>query len=202
MTSAKSPAAPPTPPGSVSGSTPAKVTCTPVTKTSVALVLNQGSKLPMNSVTVTTVSPSLSSTSSSPSMTASHSPNSATPPGHQDVLRLLARNSQLPINVGNSAITITKTPRVAQSQPATSVAPMSPTPVSVSLTRTGSNQVFNLGSIGGNSGVPVVLSSQPGVMLTTHPPQGSVVLTGVPGTVTRVDNGDFWIHYFWGRMIL
>ena len=176
----KSVSAPVTPPGA------SAVKVTPVTAATkpspVALVLNQGSKLPMHNMTVTTVSPS-SSSSSPPSHSSSHSPNSVTPPGpgHQDVLKLLARNSQVPI--GNSAITITKTPRVTQSHPATSVAAISPTPVSVSLTRTGSNQVFNLSSIGGTA-MPVVLTSQPGVMLATHPPQGSVVLTGMAGHQT------------------
>ena len=184
-TNGKSVSAPVSPPGaSVPVSVGSAVKVTPVTKPSpVPLLLNQGSKLPMhNMTTVTTVSPS-SSSSSPPSHSSSHSPNSVTPPGpgHQDVLKLLARNSQVPI--GNSAITITKTPRVTQSHPATSVAAISPTPVSVSLTRTGSNQVFNLSSIGGTA-MPVVLTSQPGVMLATHPPQGSVVLTGMAGHQT------------------
>lgn len=141
--------------------------------------------------------PSPSASSSTP---ASLSPASITPPGHQDVLRLLARSSQLPLScplpVGNSAITITKTPRLSQPHhiPST-VASVSPTPVSVSLTRTGSNQVFNLGpalSNGGPSsgcvtsiaGVPMVFTSQPGMVLTTGghgPGPGSVVLTGLAG---------------------
>ena len=138
-----------------------------------------------------TPSPSASSASSS-STPATHSPNSITPPGHQDVLRLLARSSQLPINVGHSSITITKTPRTSQPHhvPST-VASVASTPVSVSLTRTGSNQVFNLGAAmtpGGSgsvtsiAGVPMVLTSQPGMVLTTggHAPS-SVVLTGLAG---------------------
>ena len=192
MTSSKS--APPTPPGPSPGSVSvsAKVTgqnvaTPPSTKASpVALVVNQAStKMPVQKLaSVTTVSPSSSSSSSI--TPGSHSPNSVTPPGgHQDVLRLLARNSQVPINVGNSAITITKTPRVPQTQPsAPSIASVSPTPVSVSLTRTGSNQVFNLSAVGGTgamTGVPVVLSSQPGVMLAAgQTGQGGVtVLTGM-----------------------
>jgi len=189
--------APPTPPGQSPGSVSVSTKVTgqnavtqPSTKASpVALVANQTStKQPAQRLaSVTTVSPSSSSVSSSTSVTTgSHSPNSMTPPGgHQDVLRLLARNSQLPINVGNSAITITKTPRVPQTQPpAPSIASVSQTPVSVSLTRTGSNQVFNLSAMGGGgpmTGVPVVLSSQPGVMLAAgQAGQGAVtVLTGM-----------------------
>ena len=138
------------------------------------------------SVSVSPVSSSAaSSVSSSPASLApsagSHSPSSMTPPGgaaasgagHQDVLRLLARSSQLPINVGSGAITITKTPRPvaqpSQLQAAASVASAAPAvssvPVSVSLTRTGGSsqqQVFNLSSV-------------PGVVLSSAQP-GSVVL--------------------------
>merc|ERR1719425_149988 len=98
-------------------------------------------------------------------------------PGHspspgQDVLRLLGAG-QLPISVGNSAITITKTPRVSLSGPSTHPqmsfpVSVSSTPVSLSLTRAGTSQVFSLGSLGG------------GVVLSSHPPQGSVVLQGMP----------------------
>merc|ERR1719425_51554 len=98
---------------------------------------------------------------------ASHSPS----PG-QDVLRLLGAG-QLPISVGNIAITITKTPRVSLSGPSTHPqmsfpVSVSSTPVSLSLTRAGTSQVFSLGSLGG------------GVVLSSHPPQGSVVLQGMP----------------------
>ena len=217
MTSSKS--APCTPPGSVS--TPSgsqSKNSLPTTKPSPLpqlVPITQSTKLPlgavhkMTSVTSTvsshsapnsaTPSPSASSSASS-STPATLSPNSITPSGPQDVLRLLARSSQLPLScplpVGNSAITITKTPRVSQPHhiPST-VASVSPTPVSVSLTRTGSNQVFNLGpaltnggpssgSVTSIAGVPMVFTSQPGMVLTTGghgPGPGSVVLTGLAG---------------------
>jgi len=90
---------------------------------------------------------------------SSHSPN----PG-QDVLRILG------------STTITKTPRVSHSgsntHPQMSFPVSVPsTPVSLSLTRAGSGQMFSLGG-----GVPVVLSSQHNVVISGHPPQGSVVL--------------------------
>ena len=192
MTGCSSKSAPTTPPGHNSSITP------PAPNTnSVALVVNQNSKMPIQKVAVTTVSPS----------SAQSSPASISPQ-HQDVLRLLAKNSQLPINVGNSAITITKTPRpVSQvtsggqsSSSVTSPAPVlpSPAPVSVSLTRTSHNntstqqqqqqqQVFNLNpGASAAAAVPVVLSSQPGVMLSSNTPQGSVVLTNLPPGVAGV----------------
>ena len=167
---------PPTPPGAGVSS---KAATSPSSKaSSVSLVVNQPAKAPKTTdkTAVTNVSPSSSSTSL---VTASLSHSPPGPGHHQDVLRLLARSSQLPISVGNSAITITKTPRVSQSPQTTGHAsPSSNTPVSVSLTRTGSNQVFNLSA--GAGGLPVVLNSQPGVMLSTHPQQGSVLLHGQP----------------------
>lgn len=217
MTSSKS--APTTPPGgarltpvsvsSSSGNQPKN--SLPVTKPSPLphlVPLTQTAKLPLGAVhkmtsVTSTVSSHSAPNSATPSPSASsahspatHSPNSITPPGHQDVLRLLARSSQLPLTVGNSAITITKTPRVSQPHhvPHT-VASVSPTPVSVSLTRTGSNQVFNLGpaltnggpssgSVTSIAGVPMVFTSQPGMVLTTGghgPGPSSVVLTGLAG---------------------
>lgn len=106
-------------------------------------------------------------------VSANHSPS----PG-QDVLRLLG-SGQLPISVGNSAITITKTPRVSLSGPSTHPqmsfpVSVSSTPVSLSLTRAGTSQVFSLGSLGG------------GVVLSSHPPQGSVVLQGMPSQTNNV----------------
>ena len=154
---------PPTPPGASN-----KAATSPSSKAggSVAVLVNSAAK---------TAGTNTVSTSSTSLVTASLSP----PGHHQDVLKLLARSSQLPISVGNSAITITKTPRVSQSPQTTGHAsPSSNTPVSVSLTRTGSNQVFNLSA--GAGGLPVVLNSQPGVMLSTHPQQGSVLLHGQP----------------------
>lgn len=222
MTSSKS--APCTPPGGAQ--TPGSVSAPsgsqsknslPTTKPSPLpqlVPITQSAKLPLGAVhkitsVASTVSshsapnsaiPSPSASSSNHSSASSSTPASITPPGHQDVLRLLARSSQLPLScplpVGNSAITITKTPRLSQPHhiPST-VASVSPTPVSVSLTRTGSNQVFNLGpalSNGGPSsgcvtsiaGVPMVFTSQPGMVLTTGghgPGPGSVVLTGLAG---------------------
>jgi len=116
-------------------------------------------------------------------VTSGHSPS----PG-QDVLRLLGAG-QLPISVGNSAITITKTPRVSlsghSSHPSMSFpVSVSNTPVSLSLTRAGTSQVFSLSSLGG--GMPVVLSSQPSMVLSSHPPQGSVVLQGLTSQASNV----------------
>jgi len=113
----------------------------------------------------------------------SHSPS----PG-QDVLRLLGAG-QLPISVGNSAITITKTPRVSLSGPSTHPqmsfpVSVSNTPVSLSLTRAGTSQMFSLGSLGG--GVPVVLTSQQNMVISSHPPPGSLVLQGVPSQPSNV----------------
>ena len=173
---------PPTPPGAT-----AKAATSPSSKAggSVAVLVNSAAK--------TAVTSTVSSSSTSQLVTASLSHS---PPGHhQDVLKLLARSSQLPISVGNSAITITKTPRVSQSpQTAPSASSSSSTPVSVSLTRTGSNQVFNLSSMGGGpssvasvAGVPVVLStlqglSAPsggvgGVVLSNNQPSDCVLLS-------------------------
>ena len=171
---------PPTPPGATS-----KAATSPSSKAgaSVAVLVNSAAK--------TAVSSTVSSSTSPVTASLSHSP----PGHHQDVLKLLARSSQLPISVGNSAITITKTPRVSQSpQTAPSASSPSSTPVSVSLTRTGSNQVFNLSSMGGGSssvasvaGVPVVLStlhglSAPsggvgGVVLSNNQPSDCVLLS-------------------------
>ena len=123
---------PPTPPGAST-----KAATSPSSKAggSVAVLVNSAAK---TAVTSTVSSPPTSLVTAS----LSHSP----PGHHQDVLKLLARSSQLPISVGNSAITITKTPRVSQSpQTAPSASSSSSTPVSVSLTRTGSNQVFKPG---------------------------------------------------------
>ena len=163
---------PPTPPG-----VNTKAATSPSSKaSSVSMVVNQPARIPktIDKTAVTNVSPSSSSTSTA---SLSHSPPG--PGHHQDVLRLLARSSQHPVNVGNSSITITKTPRVSQSLQTPGLASSgSSTPVSVSLTRTGSNQVFNLSA--GAGGLPVVLNSQPGVMLSTHPPQASVLLHGQP----------------------
>jgi len=165
---------PPTPPG---GRSSKAASSPPGKASSVSVVVNQPAKMPKTVEKTAAVSPSSSATSLVTG-SLSHSP----PGNHQDVLRLLARSSQLPISVGNSAITITKTPRVSQS-PQSTAHGSSPgsTPVSVSLTRTGSNQVFNLSGGPGVAGVPVVLNSQPGVMLSTHhTPQGSVLLHGQP----------------------
>jgi len=122
-----------------------------------------------------------------PLPTSGHSPVSSnhSPPG-QDVLRLLGAG-QLPISVGNSAITITKTPRVSLSGPSTHPqmsfpVSVSSTPVSLSLTRAGTSQMFSLGSLGGG----VVLSSQQNMVLSSHPPQGSVVLQGVPAQTSNM----------------
>ena len=160
---------PPTPPGASN-----KAATSPSSKAggSVAVLVNSAAK---------TAGTNTVSTSSTSLVTASLSP----PGHHQDVLKLLARSSQLPISVGNSAITITKTPRVSQSpQTAPSASSSSSTPVSVSLTRTGSNQVFNLSSMGGGpssvasvAGVPVVLSTLHGLSA----PSGGV--GGVGGVV-------------------
>jgi len=121
---------------------------------------------------------------------AGHSPVSAghSPSPGQDVLRLLGAG-QLPISVGNSAITITKTPRVSLSGPSPHPSmsfpvSVSSTPVSLSLTRAGTSQVFSLSSLGG--GVPVVLTSQPNMVLSSHPPQGSVVLQGLTSQPSNV----------------
>lgn len=100
---------------------------------------------------------------------------SSSPTG-QDVLRLLGAG-QLPINVGNSAITITKTPRpslgppssTAQSFPVTctSLSPASASsPVSLSLTRTGPTRGFPA-SFSLSGSVPVLLSPQPGLVLSS-----------------------------------
>lgn len=153
---------PPTPPGA---RTTKAATSPPGKASSASMVVNQPVKIPRTvdrTAVSTVVSPSSPATSL---VTASLSHSPPGPGHHQDVLRLLARSSQLPISVGNSAITITKTPRVTQT-PQSSSHSSTPgsTPVSVSLTRTGSNQVFNLS---GGPGVPVVLNSQPGVMLST-----------------------------------
>ena len=176
---------PPTPPGASS-----KAATSPSSKAggSVAVLVNSAAA---KTAVTCPVSSSSSSSSSTSLVTASLSP----PGHHQDVLKLLARSSQLPISVGNSAITITKTPRVSQSpQTAPSASSPSSTPVSVSLTRTGSNQVFNLSSMGGGSssvasvaGVPVVLStlhglSAPsggvgGVVLSNNQPSDCVLLS-------------------------
>jgi len=86
----------------------------------------------------------------------------------QDVLRLLGQG-QLPINVGNSAITITKTPRVSlPSSPATSFSASGapPSPVSLSLTRTGPSRGFPA-SFSLNGGVPVLLQHQSGLVLSS-----------------------------------
>jgi len=121
------------------------------------------------------------------------SPASLSPPSGQDVLRLIG-SGQLPINVGNSAITITKTPRVSinssqapntnsssTSFPAnSSLAPSSP--VSLSLTRTGPSKGFHQASFSLNGGVPVLLSPQAGLVLSS--PTNLVLSTGgrqVPG---------------------
>merc|ERR1719284_1260542 len=104
-------------------------------------------------------------------------PVSSSPPSGQDVLRLIG-SGQLPINVGNSAITITKTPRVSinSSQApnssstsfvasSSSLAPSSP--VSLSLTRTGPSKGFHQASFSLNGGVPVLLSPQAGLVLSS-----------------------------------
>lgn len=116
-------------------------------------------------------------------VSSTHSPSSG-----QDVLRLLGA-SQLPISVGNSAITITKTPRVSlagqSSHPPMSFPVSVPnTPVSLSLTRAGTSQVFSLNSLGG--GVPLVLTSQANMVLSSHPPQGSMVLQGLSSQPSNV----------------
>merc|ERR1719400_1765998 len=118
-------------------------------------------------------------------------PVSSSPPSGQDVLRLIG-SGQLPINVGNSAITITKTPRVSinssqapnsssTSFPAnSSLAPSSP--VSLSLTRTGPSKGFHQASFSLNGGVPVLLSPQAGLVLSS--PTNLVLSAGgrqVPG---------------------
>merc|ERR1712223_663149 len=118
-------------------------------------------------------------------------PVSSSPPSGQDVLRLIG-SGQLPINVGNSAITITKTPRVSinSSQApnssstsfvaSSSLAPSSP--VSLSLTRTGPSKGFHQASFSLNGGVPVLLSPQAGLVLSS--PTNLVLSTGgrqVPG---------------------
>jgi len=107
-------------------------------------------------------------------------------PSGQDVLRLLGAG-QLPINVGNSAITITKTPRVTLSSPSNtsmsfpvttsvSTSSASSSPVSLSLTRTGPTRFPTSFSL--NGGVPVLLSPQTGLVLSSP---GSLVLSGIPG---------------------
>jgi len=119
-----------------------------------------------------------------------HSPVSVThsPSPGQDMLRLLGA-SQLPISVGNSAITITKTPRVSLSgqsshPPMSFPVSVSNTPVSLSLTRAGTSQVFSLSSLGG--GVPLVLTSQANMILSSHPPQGGMVLQGISSQPSNV----------------
>jgi len=97
-------------------------------------------------------------------------------PASQDVLRLLAGNSQLPISVGNSAITITKTPRVTQS----AVSQASTTPVSVSLTRSATNQVLRPGVRPTSS---PHLSSQQVFNLNSVPVLVSSQQSGSPGQV-------------------
>ena len=105
------------------------------------------------------------------------------PPSGQDVLRLLG-SGQLPINVGNSAITITKTPRVSLSSPhPTTHAPSFPaqppppsSPVSLSLTRTGPTRTFPA-SFSLNGSLPVLLSPQ--TMVLSSP--ANLVLQGLPG---------------------
>merc|ERR1719370_2547702 len=141
-------------------------------------------------------SPTVSPTSAArqkPSRKQQESPASLSPPSGQDVLRLIG-SGQLPINVGNSAITITKTPRVSinssqapntnsssTSFPAnSSLAPSSP--VSLSLTRTGPSKGFHQASFSLNGGVPVLLSPQAGLVLSS--PTNLVLSTGgrqVPG---------------------
>merc|ERR1719266_2679602 len=140
-------------------------------------------------------SPTVSPTSArqKPSRKQQESPASLSPPSGQDVLRLIG-SGQLPINVGNSAITITKTPRVSinssqapnsnsssTSFPAnSSLAPSSP--VSLSLTRTGLSKGFHQASFSLNGGVPVLLSPQAGLVLSS--PTNLVLSTGgrqVPG---------------------
>ena len=140
-------------------------------------------------------SPTVSPTSArqKPSRKQQESPASLSPPSGQDVLRLIG-SGQLPINVGNSAITITKTPRVSinssqapnsnsssTSFPAnSSLAPSSP--VSLSLTRTGPSKGFHQASFSLNGGVPVLLSPQAGLVLSS--PTNLVLSTGgrqVPG---------------------
>merc|ERR1719370_2208812 len=141
-------------------------------------------------------SPTVSPTSvarQKPSRKQQESPASLSPPSGQDVLRLIG-SGQLPINVGNSAITITKTPRVSidssqapnsnsssTSFPAnSSLAPSSP--VSLSLTRTGPSKGFHQASFSLNGGVPVLLSPQAGLVLSS--PTNLVLSTGgrqVPG---------------------
>ena len=166
---------PPTPPG-----TTAKAATSPSSKAGGPVAVQ------VNSAAKTAVTSTVSSSSTSQLVTASLSHS---PPGHhQDVLKLLARSSQLPISVGNSAITITKTPRVSQSpQTAPSASSSSSTPVSVSLTRTGSNQVFNLSSMGGGpssvasvAGVPVVLSTLHGLSAPSGGMGGMVLSNNQP----------------------
>jgi len=108
---------------------------------------------------------------------------SSSPTG-QDVLRLLGAG-QLPINVGNSAITITKTPRAtslastpsstAPSFPVTCTTTMSSStsssssPVSLSLTRTGGGPTARgfPASFSLSGSVPVLLSPQSGLVLSS-----------------------------------
>ena len=101
--------------------------------------------------------------------------NSSSPPSGQDMLRLLG-NTQLPISVGNSAITITKTPKVSQapSSPAVVTSCLPSSPVSLSLTRTGPSRGFPA-SFSLNGGVPVLLSPQGGLVLSSP---GQLVLSG------------------------
>jgi len=158
---------------SVANSTPSisgtsKTTC-PTTLPETVLAQSTARKLPKKLDSPGRVPPA----SGHSPVAASHSPS----PG-QDVLRLLGAG-QLPISVGNSAITITKTPRVSLSGPSTHPqmsfpVSVSSTPVSLSLTRAGTSQMFSLGSLGG------------GVVLSSHPPQGSVVLQGVPSQTSNV----------------
>merc|ERR1712013_264547 len=121
--------------------------------------------------------PMLSVANSTPSISG----NSKTtcPTTQPETVQAQTTTRKLPISVGNSAITITKTPRVSLSGPSTHPqmsfpVSVSSTPVSLSLTRAGTSQVFSLGSLGG------------GVVLSSHPPQGSVVLQGMPSQTNNV----------------
>jgi len=105
-------------------------------------------------------------------VSASHSPLSVV----EEVLSLLG-TGQFPISVGS--ITITKVPRESLSGPSTYpqmsfLVSVSSAPVSLSLTRAGTSQVFTLGSLGG------------GVVRSSHPPQGSVELQGMPSQTNIV----------------
>eukprot|EP00092_Neocalanus_flemingeri_P019246 GFUD01020848.1.p1 GENE.GFUD01020848.1~~GFUD01020848.1.p1 ORF type:complete len:823 (+),score=169.54 GFUD01020848.1:611-3079(+) len=177
-----------TPPmGALVNSTPSipgtsRTTCPTTQPDTVVVAQNNFRKLPKKLDSPGRLPPTVSSLSPVSGGHSGHSPS----PG-QDVLRLLG-SGQLPISVGNSAITITKTPRVSLSGPASHPSmsfpvSVSSTPVSLSLTRAGTSQVFSLSSLGG--GVPVVLT-QPSMMLSSHPPQGSVVLQGLTSQASNV----------------